>query len=497
MNFIGAAENAEMALTKAELTRRLHAVSPRWTKPDTPLPSVLIHGLVLLAWTVLLINAFIGRGVFGWSVGIVYILYDTLLLLFTFWKTLPLRKVNPATRSGGPSPTVTAIVAAYNEAAVLIATIDALQRQDRPPEMIIVADDGSTDETAAVLTARYQFRTPELGAIAVAERSGPEGRICWLRLPHGGKASALNEAITHVETELFLTVDADTILAPHAIAAMGDAFAADGKLVAATGVLAPVCDRSSGGRLLQWFQAYEYVRNFLSRYAWARMNGLLLISGAFAGFRRDAVLTVGGFDPDCMVEDYELIHRLRRYGYDHQLEWRTRVLGGALGQTSAPSTIPGFLKQRRRWFGGFLQTQNWYKDMVGASKYGEVGVWMLPVKAVDTMQPVYGLSAFILLVWYIVSGKAALLIPVGGLIIGKILIDLMFHAWSVVLYRRWVGGHTKVNIGLAILAAIVEPFSFQLFRHLGACWGWFAFLTGRQNWGVAGRSPRQNAFESY
>jgi hypothetical protein len=120
--------------------------------------------------------------------------------------------------------------------------------------------------------------------------------------------------------------------------------------------------------------------------------------------------------------------------------------------------------------------------MAGAGRYGDVGLWMLPVKAADTMQPIYGLCAFVLLLWYIVTGRLALLIPVGGLIIGKILIDLAFHAWSIFLYRKWVGGQTKVNFGLAILAAIVEPFSFQLFRHLGASWGWYAFLTKRQGW---------------
>jgi cellulose synthase/poly-beta-1,6-N-acetylglucosamine synthase-like glycosyltransferase len=476
-----------------ELGRRLHSISPRWTKPPTPLPSILIHGLVFTAWLILLTNAFFGRGIFAWSVGIVYILYDTALLLFTFSKTLPLRKSCPRTITSRPSPTVTVIIAAYNEAPVLIATIEALLLQDHPPDMIIVADDGSTDETASILAAHYNLQAPEVGTISAIEILKVTSSLCWLRVPHGEKARALNEAITYVTTDLFMTVDADTILAPHAITTMLDAFSADKNLVAATGVLSPVCDNTSSGRLLQWFQAYEYVRNFLSRYAWARMNSLLLISGALAGFRLDAVLSVGGFDPDCMVEDYELIHRLRRYGYDHQLEWHTSVLGGALGQTSAPSTIVSFLRQRRRWFGGFLQTQNWYKDMAGAARYGDVGIWMLPVKAADTMQPIYGLSAFILLVWYLVTGRLALLIPVGGLIIGKIVIDLMFHTWSIFLYRRWVGGHTKVNFGLAILAAIVEPFSFQLFRHLGACWGWQAFLTRRKIWGIPGRSTTQTA----
>jgi cellulose synthase/poly-beta-1,6-N-acetylglucosamine synthase-like glycosyltransferase len=307
--------------------------------------------------------------------------------------------------------------------------------------------------------------------------------LAWLRLPHGGKATALNAALVLLDTDVVVTVDADTLLEPGAVAAMRAGFAAEAGLVAATGVLSPVCGRSLTGRLFQWFQTYEYVRNFLSRFAWMRADGLLLISGAFAGFRREAVLAVGGFDADCLVEDYELIHRLRRHGVRHGLGWHTAVLGTARARTDAPGAVGAFLRQRRRWFGGFLQTQFWYRDMVGNRAYGRLGTWMLPVKAADTLQPIFGLTAFALLVDYAVTGRLRVLVPVGGIIIAKIAIDLCFHLWSVHLYRRWTGDRTGASFGYALLAAVIEPFSFQLLRHLGAALGWVMFLGGQRGWG--------------
>ncbi len=462
-------------------TDTLHAQSPRWSKPPTPPASILIHGAVLAVWIALFANAFLGKGIAGWSVGIVYIGYDTALLVFTFVQSWTLRRpavpVLPAVADNRPSLTV--IIAAYNEAAVLASTIAALARQSSPPDAIVIADDGSSDGTAAMLGAEFGLRAAP-GEISAVSNVIPGLR--WLPLPHAGKAAALNQALAHVSTELFVTVDADTKLDRDAIAAMRQAFAAMPGLVAATGVLTPVCERTGSGRVFQWFQTYEYVRNFLSRYAWGRMDALLLISGAFAGFRREAVITVGGFDADCLVEDYELIHRLRRYGYLHRLGWHSLALGSARATTSAPATTLRFLRQRRRWFGGFLQTQFWYRDMVGNARYGRLGTWMLPVKAADTMQPIYGLFAFALLIFYIVTGRAAVLIPVGGFIIGKIILDLAFHAWSIRLYRNWTGGDTRINFGMALLAAILEPFSFQLLRHLGASWGWVWFVTGRRSW---------------
>jgi cellulose synthase/poly-beta-1,6-N-acetylglucosamine synthase-like glycosyltransferase len=214
-----------------------------------------------------------------------------------------------------------------------------------------------------------------------------------------------------------------------------------------------------------------------------RADGLLLVSGAFAGFRRAAVIEVGGFDTDCLVEDYELIHRLRRFSVLHGRAWTIAVVGAAFARTDAPATPGAFLRQRRRWFGGFLQTQFWYRDMVGNRRYGRLGTWMLPVKAADAVQPLYGLAALIVLIVALASGHKTILVPVGGIILAKICLDLAFHLWSVRLYRRWINESTAGGFGWALLAAILEPFSFQLLRHLGAAMGWVAFLTGSRNWG--------------
>ncbi len=418
--------------------------------------------------------------------GIAYIVYDTALLLFVGWKARQLlRPVAP--EPAGRRVSLGVIIAAHNEAAALPLTLDALLNQTDPPDCIVIADDGSSDGTAELLTRGYGLQqaapAPTAAAASLSGGSLAYPSLRWLRLPHGGKARALNAAALQVHTEILLTVDGDTLLHPTAIAAFRHAFSAEPELAAATGVLTPVCRRATGARFLQWFQTYEYIRNFLSRYAWMQLDSLLLISGAFAGFRREALLAVGGFDPECLVEDYELIHRLRRFAQAQGHRWRFRVLGAAQARTDAPATIPDFLRQRRRWFGGFLQTQYWYRAMVGDRRYGWLGTLMLPVKAVDTLQPLYGLTAFFLLLAYALEGRLGLLLPVSTLIGAKIAIDLAYHLISVQLYRRWVDDSHRASFGGAMLAALAEPFTFQLLRHTGAAWGWWAFLAGRSSWG--------------
>ncbi len=463
------------------------AASPRLSPPPTPLASVAIHGAVASLWLVAFVSSFLLQGIFAWSVGVIYIVYDTLLLAFVAvgtWKLTrpPHIQPTPLAKTRG---TVGVIVAAHNEAAVLPITLAALLGQSDPPDEILIADDGSSDGTADLLHIQYGIAPPAPGDLSAASQSYPTLR--WLRLPHGGKARALNAALAVVTAETILTVDADTVLDAGAIAAMRDAFRAEPDLVAATGVLTPVCGATIGGRFFAWFQTYEYIRNFLSRFAWMQVNSLLLISGAFAAFRRDAVIAVGGFDPDCLVEDYEMIHRLRRYAVQHNLPCRTRVLGNARARTTAPGTVPAFLRQRSRWFGGFLQTQYWYRDMVGNRRYGWLGLAMLPVKAIDTFQPIYGLAALVLLIFYILTGRFAVVGLVAGLMGGKIAIDLAFQLWSVHLYGRWVGDRRLSHLGYALLAAFAEPFSFQILRHTGASLGWLVFLTGRRSWGKQSR----------
>ena len=471
--------------------------SPRITPRKPSNISKLIHWFIL-AFTLMIFSRFFSaNGIYAWSTGLAYIVYDTALLIFVTWHTLPLLKkqltfnyLQPSQQVKQPSTTtVGVIIAAYNEVDVLGITIQALMQQRYVPDQMIIADDGSDDGTSQLLIREYGFDAPTIGKISLPSRINPN--LYWLRVPHKGKATALNVAIKQVNTDIVITVDADTLLDINAISAMRAAFEQEPQLVAATGVLTPICNNTLTGRFFQWFQTYEYIRNFISRFAWMRVNSLLLISGAFAGFKRKALLEVGGFDSACLVEDYELIHRMRRYAVEQQRDWSVRVLGNALARTSAPSTLKGFLLQRRRWFAGFLQTQYWNRDMTGSPRFGNLGTMMLPVKAIDTVQPFYGVIAFLLLMSFITSyfitGKASILLAVLLVIVTKIVIDLVFHLWSIYLYQRWTGQRSKSLFFYAIIAAILEPFSFQLLRHTGAIMGWFYFLAGKQKWGKQSR----------
>ena len=451
----------------------LARASSRLSPPPTPAISIAIHVAVVGIWVALFLLVFGRGGLLAWSIGLAYLAYDSCLQLFTAWQISRINSADVTPQSGG-RPTIAVLIAAHNEATVLPTTLAALLTQNDPPDEIVIADDGSTDATAAVLGQRYSPGIP----VQVGSTS-----VIWLRLQHGGKSHALNSALCSTAADVVLTVDADTVVDRGSVRAVRQAFSTEAELAGVTGIITPVCAPTAKGRVLQWFQTYEYIGNFLARYAWMRMDCLQLISGAFAGFRREAVVVVGGFDDACLVEDYELVARMQRYAGEHAVTWRFRVIGGAQARTEAPGTATTFLRQRRRWFGGFLQTQWWYRAMVGERRFGALGTMMLPIKALDTVQPIYGLTALALFVYFLIDRRVDVLGPVLLVVLGKLAIDVVFQLWSLRRYRRWISDPHRASVAGAAAAAVIAPFTFQLLLQAGAALGWLAFLAGAQSWG--------------
>ncbi len=337
---------------------------------------------------------------------------------------------------------------------------------------MIVIDDGSTDGTLALLRSRY----PHLRTLAKH---------------NSGKARSLNEALPLCAEDLVVTLDADTVLDPGALAAVRRAFSTDVDLTAACGVLTPTCQPGVFAPLFELYQTFEYLRSFLWRLAWSNEDTLVLVSGAFAIFRRPALSAVGGFDPTSSVEDYELLFRLHRPSLESGRPLRVRVLGDARATTDVPARPSVFLRQRTRWFAGFIETMFRYHDMVGSPRYGRLGTFHLLVKTVDTLLPVYGLSAFLALVLLLLRGPG---IPVAILAVlaGKFVFDFTCHVYCLFLHQRWQRKPVTPKLfARAALATLTEPYFFQFLRQVGAILGWVAFVRGRIEWAPQRPAPQQ------
>ena len=451
----------------------------------------LLFGTVLGLLIFTLYASFAFTGVAAWSIGLVYISYDSVLLSFMVISSqLAVNRQDrrrkeetlaPSTPPSGPRPTLSVLICARNERLVLPACLRALKAQQEPADEILILDDGSTDAMVPWLTQEYAmtFAPHDSGTMG---RSAVWPALRVWRKPNSGKAESLNLGWRLAQGEIVVTLDADTYIEPGALGAIRDGFIEDPQLGIAGGVLIPICQRRAWAPFFQFFQTFEYARGFLWRLTWMQYDMLLLISGAFAAYRRSVLESVGGFDTTSWVEDYELTHRIYKRCYDSGHTVTVKTLVGACGTTDCPASVSTFLNQRRRWFAGFIATHFKYHEMVGNPKYGAMGRYMLCLKTLDLLLPIYALAALVVLIMILII-RHSLSIFIVKLIIAKLLFDLTLHAYSIILYQRWLGIPLSRKLWLQSFGAtLTEPFGFQIMRQFGAVLGWLAFLRRNIDW---------------
>ena len=250
-------------------------------------------------------------------------------------------------------PTVAVLIPAYNEEKVIERTVQSVLDSDYPNLRAIVIDDGSKDRTVEVTRSAFQMEIAE-------------GRVTVLTKPNSGKADALNYALEHVTEELFVGIDADTIIAPDAISKLVPHFR-DSRVAAMAG------NAKVGNRVNLWtrWQALEYItsQNF-ERRALNTLNAVSVVPGAIGAWRTADVRAAGGYQHDTVAEDADLTMALLQAGYHVNYEDR------ALAYTEAPTTANGLMRQRFRWSFGIMQAV--WKHMGALKQKGALGWVALP-----------------------------------------------------------------------------------------------------------------------
>lgn len=262
-------------------------------------------------------------------------------------------RTEKATGESDFHPAVAVLVPAYNEEMVIARTIRSVLDSTYPNLRVVVIDDGSNDRTYEV--ARDMF------ADEIAR-----GRVTVLRQENGGKAKALNYGLQQVTEEIFVGIDADTLIADDAIAYLVPHFR-DARVGAMAG------NAKVGNRVNLWtrWQALEYItsQNF-DRRALNTFSAVCVVPGAIGAWRTEAVRAAGGYKTDTVAEDADLTMALLQYGYKVEYEDRS------LAYTEAPTTANGLMRQRFRWSFGILQAV--WKHRSAFARKGALGFLALP-----------------------------------------------------------------------------------------------------------------------
>jgi biofilm PGA synthesis N-glycosyltransferase PgaC len=225
-------------------------------------------------------------------------------------------------------PFVAILVPCFNEADNVAETIAGLAAQNYPDFEIIAINDGSRDQTGAILdrlTATY----PMLRVVHLAKNQG--------------KAMALRMGALAARAEYLVCIDGDAILHPNATAWLVRPLVKNPRVGAVTGN-PRIRTRST---LLGRIQVGEFSSIVgLIKRAQRIYGNVFTVSGVVAAFRRAALHRVGYWSLDMVTEDIDVSWMLQ---LDH---WSIQYEPNAVCWILMPETFKGLWRQRLRWAQG-------------------------------------------------------------------------------------------------------------------------------------------------
>ncbi len=260
-------------------------------------------------------------------------------------------------------PTVTIAVPAYNEENHILKTLKSLIELEYPRDRfeIVVVNDCSTDNTKKIVNKFMK---------EIKQDKYKDIRIRIInQKTNKGKAEALNTAIKTSDSEFFSCIDADSVIDSEALLYMVNDMVKDPKLA----IVTPVMKVDSPKNWLQKFQRVEYMSSMFVSRLMGYIDSIYVAPGPFSLYRMSALKKLGKFDGRRNIEDQEIAWRAQKHHF------KMRQCTHAFVNTVAPDTVKGFTRQRTRWYRGAIMTIYDYKELAFNKKYGDFGMFQIPL----------------------------------------------------------------------------------------------------------------------
>ncbi|HSQ46925.1 MAG TPA: glycosyltransferase [Lutibacter sp.] len=300
------------------------------------------------------------------------------------------------------SPSISIIAPAYNESLNIIENVRSLLSSHYVNYDVIIVNDGSKDDSLKKMIEAYdlvkvnflinqQIPTKPIRAGVFKSTNPAFEKLTVVDKENGGKADALNMGLNISNNQYVACIDVDCLLLENALQKMVKPFleVTEEKVIATGGVIriansciiknGKLLDVNMPKKLIEKAQILEYLRAFLlGRMAWSRLNGLLVISGAFGLFDKKIAIEVGGYDTNTVGEDMEIIVRMRRHMEEINEKYKVAYIPDPLCWTEAPDNYKTFISQRNRWTRGTIETLRKHRKIGFNKKYKSLGMLSYP-----------------------------------------------------------------------------------------------------------------------
>lgn len=411
-------------------------------------------------------------------------------------------------------PSVSIIAPAYNEEKTIIESANSLINLNYPKYELILVNDGSKDQTLHRLIQYYNLKRVDYYYDSKIATKGVRGvylnrarpNLIVVDKENGGKADALNVGINIAKNDYVCGVDSDSLLEEGALLKLA-ALTLDESVEtpALGGNILPVNGSTvEGGQIkdiripkgkLARFQTIEYIRAFMAgRLGWAKVNGLLIISGAFGLFRKARVIDVGGYltssgkyQKDTVGEDMEIVVRIRRQMKEKNREFKIGYAYNANCWTEVPESLTILKKQRFRWHRGLTEILSFHKKMLFNPKYTSTGLLALPYffifELIGPIIEIQGLTIAVLAFFLgLLNIKTAVI-----LFVAIILMGVLVSVSSLLISEKNNQYFSLKELLILIGYAILENFGMKQYFNFLRVTAYFKMLKRPKGWEKAER----------
>ncbi len=353
-------------------------------------------------------------------------------------------------------PRVTVIIPARDEEVGIIRTLRSILANKYANLEVVVVNDGSTDSSRQLVN----------DFIAAIRRRGELREVHQIYVKNGGgKGRALNIGISRRSGEIIFTIDADSAIAPDAIANLVEHFR-DPRISAAVG---QVRIGNVRGRLIGRMQQLEYLFGFYFKRAHCVLGAEYIYGGACAAFRRSATFDFFGvFDESNKTEDIEMSMRTKYYGM------RSVYAENVICYTEGAANYMGLIQQRLRWKKGRFDAFIRYRRMffsLDRSHNKPLGWFILPYALFSEIQLfLEPIGATFLIVYSVLSGEYT------SLALSMMFIGISYFVVAIFGERLTL----RERLGLVILWPLTWPLFYILtwIEFLALIRGWHMVLRG-------------------
>lgn len=406
------------------------------------------------------------------------------------------------------APGISVIAPAFNEEVTIIPSVRSLLTLSYPLYEVIIVNDGSVDDTLAVLIEEFSLEKVDYAYNPILTTQPVRGiykstqkaynKLIIVDKENGKcKADASNAGLNVAHYPYFLNTDVDCVLDNKTLLKLVQPILEEKVPVIAVGAglrIANSCEIDAGminlvkapTHLLPRFQELEYIRSFtMGKLGWSHINAVPNVSGGLGLFNKEVAMESGGYDFNSFAEDMDLVVRMVKNRIENEEEYAIRYLPETLCWTEGPAGLDVFVRQRVRWARGLWQIFSTHSKVLFNPNYKRLGLIIFPYNFLfELIAPIIEVLGIAYYIYIIIMGYVnwpTAIILLAFVYTSLVFVSIISVLWDQLVFKQYK--NWKAVLGLTLMA-FIEPIVYHPIILFSTLKGYLYQVFGKKHsWG--------------